>query len=315
MLERGIIKHLCISKEKGTQKRPIDRAEFIMNSGIKDDAHAGSGHRQVSLLSDNDINTIRSNGIPDLLPGAFAENVILDGIDLSQAGLGSEIQLGDDVILAISQIGKECHSHCQIFHRTGDCIMPRLGLFARVKKGGKVTEGDAVQINSQIPRSMFQSVVITVSDRCSRKEAVDTAGPAVSDLLKTRINTHIYETIIIPDEKDRIKESLCDYSGGHSIDLVITVGGTGFSPRDVTPEATREVIERFTPGLDETMRYASLRKTSHAMLSPGVSGIRRSTLIVNLPGSERAARENLEVIIPALEHGLLKLKGDPSDCA
>ena len=95
---------------------------------------------------------------------------------------------------------------------------------------------------------------------------------------------------------------------------MVTVGGTGFAPRDVTPEATREVVERFTPGLDEAMRAASLSKTAHAMLSRGTSGIRGSTLIINLPGSERAACENLQTILGALHHGMQKLRGDATDC-
>ena len=104
------------------------------------------------------------------------------------------------------------------------------------------------------------------------------------------------------------------YCDGHSIDLVVTVGGTGFAPRDVTPEAVSGVAERLTPGLDEAMRLASLRKTPHAMLSRGVSAIRASTLIVSVPGSERSSTENLEAVLPALGHGLAKLRGDPSDC-
>jgi molybdenum cofactor synthesis domain-containing protein len=104
------------------------------------------------------------------------------------------------------------------------------------------------------------------------------------------------------------------YCDGHSIDLVVTVGGTGFALRDVTPEATRDVVERFAPGLDEAMRAASLTKSLHAMLSRGASGIRGTTLIVNLPGSQRAALENLSVVLPALPHALAALRGEVTDC-
>ena len=124
----------------------------------------------------------------------------------------------------------------------------------------------------------------------------------------------MYASEILPDESPRIADRLRHYSNGHSIDLVLTVGGTGFSPRDVTPEATRSVVERPTPGLDEAMRAASLTKTAHAILSRACSGIRASTLIVNLPGSQRAAVENLNVILPGLPHGLAKLRGEQSDC-
>ena len=217
-------------------------------------------------------------------------------------------------MLAVTQIGKVCHAPCEIARVTGDCIMPRLGLFARVEKGGSVRPGDEAELVARVPRERLQAVVLTVSDRCSRGEAADTAGPAVARLLEERLGAHLYRLEVVPDEADRIAERLKHYADGHSIDLVATVGGTGFAPRDVTPEATRGVVERPTPGLDEAMRAASLSKTPHAALSRGSSGIRRSTLLLNLPGSERAARENLEAILPALGHGLAKLRGDASDC-
>jgi molybdenum cofactor synthesis domain-containing protein len=165
-----------------------------------------------------------------------------------------------------------------------------------------------------VPREKVQAVVLTISDRCSRGEAADTAGPAVGRLLESSVQAHVYSSEIIPDEQDQIAARLKHYSDGHSIDLVLAVGGTGFAPRDVTPEAVSAVIERPAPGLDEAMRRASLEKTPMAMLSRGVSGIRKRTLIVSLPGSERGAVENLEAILPAMGHGLAKLRGDPSDC-
>jgi molybdenum cofactor synthesis domain-containing protein len=144
--------------------------------------------------------------------------------------------------------------------------------------------------------------------------AEDTAGPAGARLLVTGLGANLYATAVIADDAAAIALRLKHYADGHSIDLIVTVGGTGFAPRDVTPEATRQVVERPAPGLDEAMRLASLAKTPHAALSRGSSGIRGATLIVNLPGSERAAVENLEAILQALPHGLAKLRGDPSDC-
>ena len=309
----GLVKSLCTSDRKGVQKHLVESAIFRADSGIEGDAHVGNWHRQVSLLADEDVDIIR-RGIPDLAPGAFAENVVVSGLDFSTVGLGTHIRLGEDVVLTITQIGKECHSRCRIYHLTGDCIMPRLGLFARVEAGGEVKPGDAAELTDVVPRDRFQAVVLTISDRCSRGEAQDTAGPAAAKRLAEVLNAQVYRREVIPDDRPLIVERLKHYSGGHSIDLVVTVGGTGFAPRDVTPEATCEVVERLAPGLAEAMRAASLAKTPHAMLSRAVAGIRRSTLIVNLPGSERAAVENLDVILPALGHGLLKLRGDPTDC-
>ncbi|HUU59494.1 MAG TPA: molybdenum cofactor synthesis domain-containing protein [Phycisphaerae bacterium] len=304
---------LCISEKTGEQKRPVDAAEFRKNHGIVGDAHAGPWHRQVSLLATDDVESARRK-LPDIGPGDFAENVVISGLDLGGLGLGTRLRLGRDVVLRITQIGKDCHTPCRIGRLTGDCIMPRLGLFVRVETGGRVRPGDAVEVLEIVPRERFQAVVLTVSDRCSRGEATDTAGPAANGLLTGQLGAHVYAAEVLPDEKDAIAERLGHYCDGHSIDLVVTVGGTGLAPRDVTPEATRRVVERLTPGLDEAMRSASLRKTPHAMLSRGVCGIRGRTLIVNLPGSERAAVENLRAILPALEHGLTKLRGDPSDC-
>ncbi len=308
----GRIEAICISNEKGERKTPVASA-IVGDHGIDSDAHAGSWHRQVSLLAAEDIQAVRNN-LPDVAPGDFAENIILSGLDLGSLGLGTRLHLGGEVVLSITQIGKVCHTPCRIYHLTGDCIMPRLGLFARVLKGGEIRTGDDSEVLELVPRETFQAVVLTISDRCSRGEAQDTAGPAAAKRLEELLPAHIYATRIIPDEHQTITENLKHYCDGHSLDLVVTVGGTGFSPRDVTPEATRQVIERPTPGLDEAMRAASLGKTPYAMLSRGVSGIRGSTLMVNLPGSRRGAVENLDAVIPALQHGLRKLRGDSADC-
>ena len=307
------VEALCVCAKKGKPKQPVETAEFRQGHGLVGDAHAGPWHRQVSLLAADDIARVRRN-LPDIRPGDFAENVVISGVGFGQLGLGSRLRLGDSVILRITQIGKVCHAPCHIGQTVGDCIMPRAGLFARVDAGGPVRAGAAVEVLEMILPDRFQVVILTLSDRCSRGEAVDTAGPAAAALLSGQLDAHIYAVEILPDERETIAARLRHYCDGHSIDLVLTVGGTGFAPRDVTPEATRAVVERFTPGLDEAMRAASLQKTPHAMLSRAVSGIRARTLIVNLPGSERAATENLAAILPALKHGLAKLRGDKSDC-
>jgi len=308
------VEAVCTSRLKGERKHPVESAVFRVGHGIEGDAHAGAWHRQISVLAAEAVEAARQAGLPQVGPGAFAENVLLSGLDLAALGLGTRVRLGRDVVLAITQIGKVCHAPCEIGRLTGDCLMPRRGLFARVEQGGTVRVGDAAEIVALVPRGRFQAVVLTISDRCSRGEAEDTAGPAVARRLETGLGAHVYATAVIPDDAAVIADRLRHYADGHSIDLVVTVGGTGFAPRDLAPEATRQVVERPAPGLDEAMRLASLAKTPHAALSRGSSGIRGATLIVNLPGSERAAVENLEAILQALPHGLAKLRGDPSDC-
>ncbi len=157
-------------------------------------------------------------------------------------------------------------------------------------------------------------VVLTISDRCSAGEAVDTAGPAVARLLQSTIGARVVHHEILPDEQPRIAGKLIHYSDIEPVDMIVTVGGTGPAPRDVTPEATRDVIDRTMPGFGEAMRLASLQKTPTAMLSRGISGIRKATFIVNLPGSERGAVENLAAILPAIPHGVRLVRGHAPDC-
>ena len=312
--QTGTIKAICTSQKKGVAKETVTTARLIINHGIEGDAHAGKWHRQVSVLDAADVEKMRQKGAKNLKHGSFGENIVVSGTDISKLGLGSIIKIGDNVELSVTQLGKKCHSHCAIYYQVGDCIMPRLGLFARVTKDGDIAVGDSVEITSTVTRKTFQVVVLTISDRCSKNEAVDTAGPAVAALITSEMDAHIYAEEILPDEQKQIEEKFKHYADGHSIDMVIAVGGTGFSPRDITPEAVTAVINRPTPGLDEVMRATSLQKTNRAMLSRATSGIRESTLIISLPGSKKASVENLAAIIPALGHGLEKLRGDPSDC-
>lgn len=155
--------------------------------------------------------------------------------------------------------------------------------------------------------------VLTLSDKGSRGEREDTSGEMLCNLLQSAGYAKA-EYTIIADKRDLIIRYLLEWVDEKSVDLVITTGGTGVSPSDVTPEATLEVIERQIPGIAEAMRAVSLEKTVNAVLSRGVAGIRGNSLIINLPGSKKAARENIEVVLPGLKHALYKLKGGAADC-
>lgn len=161
---------------------------------------------------------------------------------------------------------------------------------------------------------MINCGVITISDKGSRGERQDLSGKEIIRTLEEH-GFSITDYCIIPDEKEIIKKTLLEYADKRKIDIVITTGGTGVGPRDVTPDATGEVIDRSIPGMAEAMRMKSMEKTPHAMISRAIAGIRKESLIINLPGSPRGARENLAVLLPALKHTVEKIKGDPSDCA
>ena len=156
--------------------------------------------------------------------------------------------------------------------------------------------------------------ILTISDKGARQERADTSGPAVAAVL-AEIGALIEKYEIIPDEKEVIARKLVEYADTLRLDLVVTTGGTGVAPRDVTPDATKMVIEKEVPGMAEAMRMESLKKTPHAVISRALAGIRGRTLIINLPGSPRGATENLRTILSAIPHAVSKIQGDPSECA
>ncbi len=157
------------------------------------------------------------------------------------------------------------------------------------------------------------AVVITCSDKGSRGERIDKSGPAIAEMLKDSYN--VTDIIIVPDETDIIADTIKKLIDEQKIDLVVTTGGTGLSNRDVTPEATRMVIEKDLPGFAEIMRIESYKVTPHGIISRGICGIRGESIIINLPGSPKAATECLSFVSAALPHALSKLKGDTADCA
>jgi len=160
----------------------------------------------------------------------------------------------------------------------------------------------------------IRAAVLTISDKGARGERADTSGPVVQALLE-QAGMAVVHTDIIPDTCAMIADRLTACCDEMRCDLVVTTGGTGVAPRDVTPEATRSVIERELPGFGEAMRMESLKITPHAVISRAMAGIRGRSLIINLPGSPKAARENLATVLPAIAHAIAKIQGDPSDCA
>ena len=160
---------------------------------------------------------------------------------------------------------------------------------------------------------IIRTGIIIISDKGAQGDRIDKSGPAIRQALKN--NIFVVEGYqIVPDEKKSIQKALLQFTDDQKYDLIITSGGTGISPRDVTPEATIEVVDRLLPGFAEAMRMHSLIITPHAIISRAICGTRQGSLIINLPGSPKGAKECLEVVLPAIPHAIAKLKGDPSDC-
>lgn len=307
----GKIIAICISEKKGTQKKVVDSAVLRPDWGIVGDAHAGNWHRQVSLLSVEKIEDFRAKGA-QVDFGAFGENLVVEGFDLRNIPVGTRLQAGD-AVLEITQIGKECHSHCSIYHVMGDCIMPREGVFAKVMKGGTIFPGTEVELLPLDSERPFTAAVITLSDKGATGQREDKSGPLIQEILNGQ-GYEVIERLLLPDGRAALESQLCRLSDQRQVDVIFTTGGTGFSERDMTPEATIAVCDRMANGIAEAIRQYSLTITGRAMLSRAVSGIRKKTLIVNLPGSPKAVKESLEYVLPHLRHGLGILRGTDGEC-
>ncbi len=302
----GKVLAVCISEKKGTQKKPVEKIELKPEWGIVGDAHAGNWHRQVSLLSFEKIDEFRKRGA-DVEYGAFGENIVCEGFDLSRLTVGTRFQIGD-ALLELTQIGKACHSHCEIYKTMGDCIMPREGVFTIVLKPGIVKPGDEIKMIEPEKDRPFTAAIITLSDRASKGEYEDKSGPVVREMLEKE-GYQVVEQFILPDGRPKLESELKRLADQRQVNVIFTTGGTGFSERDLTPEATKAVCEREVPGIGEALRNYSMQFTSHAMLSRQTAGIRKKTLVVNLPGSPKACREDLEFVMKPLCHGLGILRG------
>lgn len=309
---KGTVKAVCTSPKKGTEKKNVNEGHFVPHHGINGDAHAGNWHRQVSLLSYDKVLEFNAKGA-NVDHGAFGENLVVEGIDFRKLPVGSIFTAGT-AKLKMTQIGKECHSHCAIYHRMGECIMPHEGVFAEVIEEGDIRAGDEFLVDFPLPDRPFTAAVITLSDKGAKGERVDESGPAAAEMLRAA-GYEVVEALLLPDEPELLKTQLIRLADGRQVDLILTSGGTGFSLRDRTPEATMEVAERNAPGIAEYMRMKSMEITPRGMLSRGVSVIRGGSVIVNLPGSPKAVRENLGFILGALDHGIKILRGSANECA
>lgn len=307
----GTVEAICTSDRKGIQKSEVEEARFVENFGIEGDAHGGPWHRQISLLSAEKIQEFNEKGA-GVLPGAFGENLVVSGFDFQKIAIGTRFQCGE-VVLELTQHGKECHSHCEIYKKMGECIMPTQGTFAEVCHGGVIQKGDSlVMLEEHDPR--YTAAVVTLSDAGFAGKREDESGPIIAKTLEEN-GYRVVETILLPDQQKRIEQQLIRLADNREVNLIITTGGTGFSPTDCTPEATMAVAHRNAPGIAEAIRSYSMQITRRAMLSREASVIRGKTLIINLPGSPKAVRECMECFLDQLPHGLDILNEKVRNCA
>ena len=294
-----------ISEKKGTIKVPVPQIE-LNELGVANDAHAGDWHRQVSLLADESVQRFTHAAGRKINYGEFAENITTKGLELVNTHPLDRLTIGD-VELEITQIGKECHgTSCAIFKEVGNCVMPKEGIFARVLKNGTVKAGDPV---NYFPR-VYKVLVITLSDRASRGEYSDRSGPRIEQLLASFFDNmkwaYAVERKLIPDDAAALK-ALLEEAILAKTDIVITTGGTGIGPRDITPDVVKSLLDKEIPGVMELIRFKYGSLKPNALLSRAVAGVMKRTLVYTLPGSVKAVEEYMTEITPTLRHSIYML--------
>ena len=304
---KGIVYSVNIGEKKGEIKKPVDKIELIEDFGVKGDCHAQKGiNKQVSLLSWERMNEefFCLKDKVDIKPGIFAENITTERIDLRKLKIGDKLKI-NEVVIEISEIGKKCHLYCEIYKKVGKCIMPKEGIFGRVLKGGIIKKGDMIEV---IPK--IDVAILTISDGCYKGERIDESGK----YLKEKVEENGWNVIkyeIVPDEKEMIEKKLIEFC--NFCNLILTIGGTGVGPRDITPEATQNVIEKNIPGIPEILRIKTYEKSKFSVLSRGIAGIKGESLIINLPGSLKAVIDCFEILSDLILHSIEMIRGFPHE--
>lgn len=295
-----------VSEKKGTVKEAVE--EITLNEkGVLNDAHAGSWHRQVSMLAKESVAKFEQKANRKIAYGEFAENITTKGMELFHSKPFDRF-ISENIELEVTQIGKKCHGdNCAIFREVGNCVMPKEGIFVRVKKGGQLKAGEVFRY---VPK-VFKIRVITLSDRASIGEYEDRSGPRITKLVsdyfeKIKWKFEI-ENIIIPDDAIQLA-SLLEDAKARKIDLVFTTGGTGIGPKDFTPEVVHDFIDKEIPGIMEHIRLKYGQEKPNALLSRGVAGVMDESLVYAIPGSVKAVNEYMAEICNTLQHLILMLR-------
>ncbi|HBM16639.1 MAG TPA: molybdenum cofactor synthesis protein [Lentisphaeria bacterium] len=303
----GKIVSINTSEKKGTIKKPVSGIAHIDCKGIMGDAHSGSWHRQISLLSSERIEEFSREIGKNIKFGEFAENITTEGIDLKSVTLFDRFIAGS-LILEVTQLGKKCHGEgCAIFREVGKCVMPHEGIFCRVVHPGSIRIGDQIKYLS-IPLKIS---VITASDRASKGEYEDKSGPEVIKQIEQFFIDKpwklAFKKLIVPDEYDQLENAIRD--SVELSDVVFITGGTGIGPRDITSDIVEKIIDKEIPGIMDYIRNKYGESIPSALISRSIAGVTKSKLVYAIPGSVKAAREYVQEIMRTIEHCLFMLKG------
>jgi molybdenum cofactor synthesis domain-containing protein len=305
--ETGIVVSVNISAEKGKPKQPVSQV-IVGQYGIEGDAHAGPGHRQVSLLALESIEQFSAGAERPFRYGEFAENITTRNLNVNKIAMLDTLTIGR-VELEVSQLGKSCHENgCPIYQEVGRCVMPTDGIFCRVVKGGVIKPNDLI---SHTPRPL-RLRVITMSDRASRGEYHDRSGPKVREHLDEffkdkRWHAEI-ETMVLPDDASLLRKEL-ESARETGVDGVFTTGGTGVGPKDISPDVVTAMADKLIPGIMEQIRLKFGADHPNALLSRSVAAVLGTTVVYTLPGSVRAVDEYMSEILKTMEHLLFMLHG------
>lgn len=297
---------LNVSKKTGTIKRSV-KGIILDQTGVRGDAHAGNWHRQISLLGVESYQKASKEHKHQFNHGDYAENITTRGFELHKAQVFDRF-VNEDMILEVTQIGKKCHKGCEIMKQVGQCIMPLEGIFCRVVKGGELSPG---AVFKHVPKEISVQV-ITLSDRASRGEYEDRSGPHIENMIsgffKGYGRGHNVSCKILPDDAAML-ETLMKESTWAGVDILITTGGTGIGPRDITPETVRPLLDKEIPGIMEHIRVKFGSEKPNALISRSIAGVMNRTLVYVLPGSVKAVTEYLNEIMPTIEHSMRMLHG------
>lgn len=303
--KRIVVKAVSISEIKGTVKKPVAAIE-LFEEGVKNDAHSGKWNRMVSLLGIESVKKFSKEAGREIAYGEFAENITTEGLELYKT-LPLDRFIGKNVELEVTQIGKKCHgSNCEIFREVGNCVMPKEGIFARVIEKGSLKAGDSFEY---VPR-VIKLGIITLSTRAAAGLYKDGSGPTIEKMM-TEFFTEIkrpvaFEKILIPDDEKLLGEHIQKLVA-EEYDAIITTGGTGIGPRDITPEVVVPLLDKEIPGIMDLIRLKYGEIHPSALTSRSVAGVIDKTLVYCLPGSPRAVKEYLAEIQKTFMHSIYML--------